>query len=351
MLRGVAGGSSSGSSSPTALTLNNQTSAYTIVAGDLGKLVNCTTGTFTLALTAAATLTAGFYCWVVNSGTSNAVTIDPNGTEKVNGLTTFILRPNQNGLLICDGANFQFLGSKPMLYDDRQFPGSTGIPSATANGCVALGGNAAASGPGDAIAVGASATSSGNGSAAFGKNTTASGNNSTASGYGSTASAGQSMATGYNSLSAIIGKRSYAGNLFAAAGDGQEGLHILMAATTDGTATRLTTDAAAAGSTNQVILANSAAFAFDGIVVARQQGSGGTASAAWKIEGLIRRDANAAATTLVANTVTAISNVPGWTLALAADTTNGGLAATFTGAAATNIRTVATIRTAETTYA
>ena len=120
--------------------------------------------------------------------------------------------------------------------------------------------------------------------------------------------------------------------------------------TTNATPTVITSDAAAASTTNQVILPNNSAYTFDGIVVSRRQAAGGTESAAWQVSGLIRREANAGTTTLVASTVTAISNVPGWTLALTADTTNGGLAVTFTGAAATNIRTVATIRTSEVTY-
>jgi hypothetical protein len=39
-----------------------------------------------------------------------------------------------------------------------------------------------------------------------------------------------------------------------------------------------------------------------------------------------------------------------WTIAVTADTTNGGLAITFTGQLATTIRTVAQIRTTEMTY-
>jgi hypothetical protein len=39
-----------------------------------------------------------------------------------------------------------------------------------------------------------------------------------------------------------------------------------------------------------------------------------------------------------------------WTIALSADTTNGGLAVTFTGQASTTIRTVCQIRTTEMTY-
>jgi hypothetical protein len=110
-------------------------------------------------------------------------------------------------------------------------------------------------------------------------------------------------------------------------------------------------NSSAPGATNQVILPNNSAYAFTGTVVARQQAAGGTASAAWKIEGLIRREGSAGTTTLVASTVTAIDNTPSWALALSADTTNGGLKIEATGAAATNIRWVATVQTSEVTYA
>jgi hypothetical protein len=60
----TAGGGSS------ALTIQNKTSAYTVVAGDLGTIINCTSGTFTVSLTAAATLGAGFNCWIWNTSTT-----------------------------------------------------------------------------------------------------------------------------------------------------------------------------------------------------------------------------------------------------------------------------------------
>jgi len=66
------------------------------------------------------------------------------------------------------------------------------------------------------------------------------------------------------------------------------------------------------------------------MVVARQQAAGGTISASWKIEGLIIRNANAASTSIVASTVTAISNASGLAIALTADTTNGGMTVTAT---------------------
>lgn len=241
--------------------------------------------------------------------------------------------------------------------------------AATAAGATAAGYTAGASGPYSsafgyassasgsyAVALGI-ATSSGNGSTAIGvgysfANPTASATSSVAIGDGSTANATYSVALGLAAQAVgIIGRQARSNGRFAASGDSQIGEYILRRATTDATATVLTTDNTAPGADDQIVLPNSSAYAFTGTVVARQQGAGGTASAAWKVEGLIRREGTAATTTLVASTVTAISNVPAWAVALSADTTNGGLAITVTGAAATNIRWVATVQTNELTYA
>jgi hypothetical protein len=170
-------------------------------------------------------------------------------------------------------------------------------------------------------------------------------------GYGTTASQAYAVAIGQACNANLIGKLAYSGGTFGSLGSPQKGTLILLRASTDATSVVLTSNNGAAGATNQVVLPNNSAQAFSGMVVARRQASGGTESAAWKIEGLIRREGTAASTTLVASTVTAISNVPGWTLALSADTTNGGLAVTATGAAATNIRWVATVETSEVIYA
>jgi len=59
----AAGGASS-------ITISAKTAAYTVVAGDLGSIINCTSGTFTVSLTAAATLGAGFNCFIFNSGSA-----------------------------------------------------------------------------------------------------------------------------------------------------------------------------------------------------------------------------------------------------------------------------------------
>ena len=134
-------------------------------------------------------------------------------------------------------------------------------------------------------------------------------------------------------------------------GGSQYGMVVLRKATTNATATVLSSDNTAASGTNQLVLPNNSAHAFSALIVGRQQAAGGTASAAWRIEGLIRREGTAASTTLVNSSTTVLSNVPGWTVAISADTTNGALTVTVTGAAATNIRWVATVQTSEVIYA
>ena len=134
-------------------------------------------------------------------------------------------------------------------------------------------------------------------------------------------------------------------------GGAQSALLILNRQTTDATATVLTCNTLSPNTTNQVILPTNSAYTFRGEVVSGVTGGGNSKS--WTIEGLIKRGANAAATTLVGSTVTSMYADVGaatWTIALSADTTNGGLAVTFTGQASTTIRTVCQIRTTEMTY-
>jgi hypothetical protein len=136
------------------------------------------------------------------------------------------------------------------------------------------------------------------------------------------------------------------------AGVSQAAMLVLGRQTTDATATALTSDGAAAGTTNQVILPNNSAYYFRGTVIANVTGGGNTKS--WTIEGAIKRGANAASTTLVGTpTVTssfADAGASTWVIAVTADTTNGGLAVTFTGQAATTIRCVCKLETTEVTF-
>jgi hypothetical protein len=240
--------------------------------------------------------------------------------------------------------------------------GATGANSITM-GSLAKSSNA------DGIAIGKGAlATNGSDSVALGRNALAwsgavaigqsgwTGGNAAAQAQGSFAIGGNVLASeatafalGNGSASRIRGKYAYAAGLFSAQGDAQNGVFVVRRLTSNGTAVVLTTEGSAGTAINQIILPNDSAYAFSGTVVAKQSGS--TISAAWKVEGLIVRGTTASTTLIIASTVTAISNMPGWTLALSADTTNGGLAITATGFTATNIRWVGTIQTSEVTYA
>lgn len=63
------------------------------------------TGAVTVNLTAAATLTAGWCMWVKGDG--GAVTVDPNGSEQINGATTLSVPDGSSALIICTGSAFR----------------------------------------------------------------------------------------------------------------------------------------------------------------------------------------------------------------------------------------------------
>jgi hypothetical protein len=259
-----------------------------------------------------------------------------------------------NGSQTATGAGAMALGGSYASGTDSFSAGianNTSSYGAKGANSIVLGQTAVASGS-NAVAIGWSSSSSGSRSIALGYTTIASGNYAYAlSAYGSALQPYSATIFGARASSNVQGKAAFGPAYLASLGTIQGGILVLTASTTDATPTVLTSDASTASTINQVILPDASAFAFTGTVVARRQSSGGTASAAWKIEGLIRRESGVGTTTLVASIVTPISNVPLWTLALTADTTNGGLTITFTGAAATNIQSVATVYTSESVYA
>ncbi len=81
---------------------------YTVVAADRGKTLNCT-GTWTLSLTAAATLGDGFAATVINSG-SGVITIDPSGSETIDGATTLIVAAGASRVIVCTGSAWVTVG-------------------------------------------------------------------------------------------------------------------------------------------------------------------------------------------------------------------------------------------------
>lgn len=90
------------------VTINAQTGTYSTVAGDLGKVVDCTSGTFTVTLIAAATAGSGHHLWVRNSG-SGTITVDGNSSETIDGSATISLAQYEAVHLECDGSNWKIL--------------------------------------------------------------------------------------------------------------------------------------------------------------------------------------------------------------------------------------------------
>jgi len=215
-----------------------------------------------------------------------------------------------------------------------------------------------ASGASSGVFAGSGSTASGARSAVVGgQSNAASGSNAVVvSGDSNTANSTTSAVVGgaYGAARSIIGNLVFAASnspITTSAGVQQLATLLLARQTTDATATILTSNTSAAGTTNQVILPNNSAYFFQGQVIAGVTGAGDTKG--WTVEGVIKRGANAASTVLVGSTVMSSYGDAGavtWVVALTADTTNGGLAITVTGQAATTIRWVAQIRTTEMTY-
>lgn len=221
---------------------------------------------------------------------------------------------------------------------------------------VAMGDTNTASSSG-AVAIGVINTASGGSAVAMGSGCVASGSNSFAVGQSNTANATVSgvFAGSYGTTRSIQGNTVFAASnapIASAAGAQQTARLVMGRQTTDATPTVLTSNTSAAGTTNQVILANNSAYFFKGQVIANVTGAGDTKG--WVIEGVMKRGANAASTTLVgAVTVTssyADAGASTWAVAVTADTTNGGIKVEVTGQAATTIRWVCSIDTTEVTF-
>ena len=435
LLDGTAIGGGGGAS---ALTIDTKSAAYTVVSGDLGKIINFSSGSSADAtLPDITTVSSGFHFSIWNTaGTGVSISVKPAAGQQIgsssgNGFTNvapFILAWGAGINLVSDGTYWHISDAKiygnykntlaigsgakatnnyalaigAASYADGVYAiaigSSTAATTATGSNSVAIGnsawavtgdgamalGNSRASGVssfaaaianntasygatgansvamGDrakatathATAIGTSVTASQvDGAVAMGSSSTASGLGAFATGYLNIASGNYSQAIGFAAnTQSIYGKFAKSSGFFSNYADMQTGMLVVVAATTDDTPKALTSNKAAAGTTNQVILPNNCAYAFHGTIVARQQASAGTACAAWKIEGLIRREGSAGTTVLVNSATTVLDNTPAWGMTLSADTTNGGLAITVTGAAATNIRWVATINTSEVTY-
>lgn len=171
--------------------------------------------------------------------------------------------------------------------------------------------------------------------------------NSTGGGLGGWCPGGQ-QGDGRN----LLNRGFWSGGKLVNSGDAQCGEFVLRRSTTDATVTRLTADNGAASSANTLNLPNFGRYAGHLTVVAGA--AGGTDSATWRIN-LAAVRGNGAGTVVVfegagASVAPTASQGSGsaWRLTVAADTVNGGIAVSGTGAAATTIHWVARFGDTET---
>ncbi|MFZ3286532.1 MAG: hypothetical protein WA191_06745 [Telluria sp.] len=93
-----------GASTPT-LTRSPRTANTILGASDAATLIDITTGTFTQTFDAAATLGSGWFCYLRNAGTGD-ITLDPNASELIDGLATYVMYSGETRLVQCTGTAF-----------------------------------------------------------------------------------------------------------------------------------------------------------------------------------------------------------------------------------------------------
>lgn len=99
-LSGAAG--AAGPSGDGQITRLAKSGTYAITAADKAKLIDCT-GTFTLSFASCATLGAAWATYIRNAG-SGDIPLDPNGSETIDGLSSYVMYPGEVRLIQCDGS-------------------------------------------------------------------------------------------------------------------------------------------------------------------------------------------------------------------------------------------------------
>lgn len=95
---------------PGAVPYAAKTANYTVLGADISTVIDCTANSFTLTLTAPATLGASWTFYPKNTGTG-IVAITP-ASGQIDGRSTINLYPGEAFLVECDGSNFRTVGRK-----------------------------------------------------------------------------------------------------------------------------------------------------------------------------------------------------------------------------------------------
>ena len=95
------------------MSYSTKTLPFTAGAGDMGKLFDCN-GSFTVSLAQSATLSDGWYFYLINSGTG-LIIIDPFGSETIDGATTTRLPPGYSCMIECNGTSLRTVWQLPQM--------------------------------------------------------------------------------------------------------------------------------------------------------------------------------------------------------------------------------------------
>jgi len=90
---------------PASVIRSARTANTILAAADNSTLIDITSGTFSQTFTAAATLGSGWFVYLRNSGTGD-ITLDPNASETIDGLTSYIMYGGETRLVQCTGTAF-----------------------------------------------------------------------------------------------------------------------------------------------------------------------------------------------------------------------------------------------------
>ncbi len=140
-----------------------------------------------------------------------------------------------------------------------------------------------------------------------------------------------------------FGQMAYASGQFATGGDAQTSVYVVRGTTTNATQTELFLDGAAA----RMVVPTNSTWSYDILLTARTAAGN---SAGYQIRGVIKNNAGTTALVGTPNLLVLGEDVAAWDATAAADNANDALVVRVTGAAATTIRWIATVRTVEVTY-
>jgi hypothetical protein len=268
-----------------------------------------------------------------NPAGNNQISMFSNGHE--GGVVDFTYSGGNNRVQIVGGqtAGSVLLGTpqtSDRLYSDIAFAGAGKIFGGRADRAIAIGDGVNAAGD-QSIAMGVNCTANQTAAMAIGINASATSSNSFAIGQNTLAQAQLSLAMGSRSRTTLWGSRAWSVGQFATQGDAQVTELMWRGITTDGAATEIFLD----NVSSRAVLPDNNTWMFEITVCGRS----GSAQLGRRIAGLINKAATSASTALaVANTVTDTIIPAGWNATATADTTNGSLKITVTGAAATTVR-------------